>query len=70
MKAKDLITLLEAVDPEFEVILSVDKEGNSFCPANEVKEGYYERDSPYYVEVSENDLDWVAPNCVTLYPEE
>lgn len=70
MKVKELLYILETVNPEHEVILSCDKEGNSFCPLKEMREGVFERDSPFYVEVSESEEDVLNPNCITFYPEE
>ncbi len=70
MKIKELIPLLQKMDPEFEVILSCDNEGNSFSPLEKLSHGYYERDSPFYVEVDETDRsEHIAHNSVTMYPE-
>jgi len=48
MKVEDLIETLERLDPELEVVLSSDSEGNSFSPCSEYGIGFYVADSAYY----------------------
>jgi len=53
MKIKELIKILEKYDPNIEVIMSADEEGNAY--------GFLE--GAYYEHDNENDKDYI-----TLYP--
>jgi hypothetical protein len=77
MKVKELLELLNDVDPEAEVVLSSDGEGNSFSPCADYSPQYrYEADSTWNGElVSAEDPDefdeerWnEAVPCVVLWP--
>lgn len=47
MKVKELIELLQSVDPEREVIIQKDAEGNDYSPLADAWEGSYEADSTW-----------------------
>jgi hypothetical protein len=47
MKVKDLISKLQAQDPEREVILSKDGEGNEFSPLCDVSTAAYSADTTW-----------------------
>ena len=52
MKVKELIALLSETNPELEVVLSKDGEGNSYSPLADHSFGQYEPDSTYSGELS------------------
>jgi hypothetical protein len=83
MKVKELIVLLSGVNPEAEVILQKDAEGNGYSPLSGVDtQAVYVPESTWSGEVY--DLGWTAeeagmeeeawkllqeePSCVVLYP--
>ena len=83
MKVKRLIELLSACDPESEVIIQEDPEGNGYSPLDVVDdEGVYVSDSLYGGQVYDTnwtaeeaglpESDWAVlkrePRCVTLVP--
>lgn len=47
MKVKDLIKKLQTVDPELEVVMSKDGEGNSHSPFSDFSGGIYEAESTW-----------------------
>ncbi len=47
MKVRELIELLEEEDPEAEVVLSRDSEGNDYSPVAEVDDGVYEAETTW-----------------------
>lgn len=83
MKVKDLIRELKLLDPELEIILQKDSEGNGYSPLEGVDENcIYVAETSYdgYVydatwDADEADMDeeeWEEmlkqPRCVVLYP--
>jgi hypothetical protein len=76
MKVKELLEILNDVDPEAEVIMSSDGEGNSFSPCADHSAQYrYEADSTWRGELVSEDPDefdeerWdAAIPCVVLWP--
>ena len=83
MKVKDLIRELKLLDPEMEVILQKDSEGNGFSPLDGVDENcIYVEETSYegYIydttwDADEADMsedEWAEflkqPRCVVLYP--
>lgn len=47
MKVKELMKLLENFEPETEVVMSSDSEGNSFSPLDSLSTGFYIPDSTW-----------------------
>ena len=84
MKVKKLIDILNKQNPEDEVILSKDSEGNSFSPLADFSEDLYVPETKWYGEIhikkltdklkeqgfSEEDLYGGDDgiNCITLWP--
>ena len=83
MKVKELIAALSAVDPESEVVLQKDSEGNGYSPLEGADpNSVYVPDSSYSGEVYAMDWsasdaamseeDWTEmksrPRCVILFP--
>ena len=83
MKVKDLIRELQLMDPEMELIVQKDAEGNGYSPlAGADPNGIYIAETTWYGEVydatwtaEDADMDedlWEAmlkkPRCVVLYP--
>lgn len=77
MKVKRLIELLKDCDPQAEVILQRDSEGNGFSPAeNGIDQGEWDRDEHEFLSEAEV-ADRIAfsdrkrkyePNAVVLWP--
>ncbi len=67
MKVRDLLEILSTMDPETEVILQKDAEGNGYSPLYSVYPGIYVAITTWYGEVS--DPDWSADDAC-LSPEE
>lgn len=68
MNVKDLINLLSAYNPDLEVVLQKDSEGNGYSPLSGAAPAYYEADSTYSGSVyAEDDTD-EPDNCVVLWP--
>lgn len=83
MKVKELIEVLQTLDPEMECIVQKDSEGNGYSPlAGADPDCIYIAETTWYGEVynsndsaEENDMDedlWEAmlkkPRCVVLHP--
>ena len=82
MKVKQLMAQLERLDPELEVYLQEDPEGNGYRTARGSEEGVYEPDGFFGPSVlslcntaEDNDMteeEWQAlkdgPHCVVIYP--
>ena len=47
MKIKELIDILESYDPETEVVMASDSEGNDYSPVDGFSEGLYVADSTW-----------------------
>lgn len=56
MKVKDLIKELQSCDPEDEVVMSKDSEGNSYSPLSSIWEGIYVPDSTWHGDVYMREL--------------
>lgn len=52
MKVKHLKKILDKLDPETEIVLSSDPEGNSYGPACGFAEGWYEGRGPQHEKLS------------------
>ena len=61
MKVKELIKMLKEEDPEREVIMSKDREGNDYSPLSDFGEGTYVPDSTWsgdiYIEELTEELE-------------
>jgi len=74
MKVKELIKQLKMLNPNFEVILSKDEEGNGYSPASSLVECDYTPENTwsgeaYFEDYEEEDSDYIfEPNAVILYP--
>jgi len=72
MKIRELLAQLEGLDPEREVILQKDAEGNGYSPCAGLGLGAYVADSTYSGEVIEvpsyEAPDELGAPCVVLYP--
>ncbi len=47
MKVRELIAQLQQCDPDMDVIMSEDEEGNGYSPLCEITEGMYSADSTW-----------------------
>lgn len=66
MLVKELIVQLEKTNPNFEVILSKDAEGNGYSPLSSVETNLtYLADNTWSGEVIE---DHESDNCIVLWP--
>jgi len=63
MKARELVEILTDGDPEAEVIMSLDEEGNSYATIDYVSEGVWNRETDDVVD----DEDKGIP-AVVLFP--
>lgn len=69
MKVKEIIDLLSGVDPESEVILSSDGEGNSYSPAWALNEVHYTPLSTWGGEIdNEEEPHPDGNNAVVIWP--
>ena len=67
MKVGELIRQLSDLDPDLEVVMSRDAEGNGFSPLSGFEVGHYDADCTYSGEWSESSE--VAPeNSVAFWP--
>lgn len=60
MKVKDLIAWLSCENPELEVIMQKDAEGNGYSPLSNVDLGRYLADTTWFGERSEDDSGVLA----------
>lgn len=60
MKVKELIEQLQQTDPEREVIMQKDVEGNGYSPYCEFWEGAYKAETTWYGEAGLEELDQAA----------
>lgn len=51
MKVRELIEQLQKIDPEREVIMAGDAEGNSYTPLSSLWEGAYRAEMPWFGQV-------------------
>lgn len=77
MKVKELMALLKDVDPEREVILAADEEGNHFNTVYSVEIMCYKEDEVSYEQLTEelkaqgfteDDIDSDGKPCVVIWP--
>lgn len=84
MKVKDLMAELSEIDPESEVILQKDSEGNGYSPlygvdnesiylpsntwSGEVYDSKWDADDTFFNEDEWEELKKNTPRCVVLYP--
>ena len=74
MKVKQLIKQLQKVNPNFEVVLSKDGEGNSFSPASDIGVYAYTPDNTWSGEIRdlddelEEDEDKPVANAIVIWP--
>jgi hypothetical protein len=73
MKVKQLIKLLQDLDPNYNVVLSKDSEGNEFSPAAELMVAQYHKETDYsgWIRIDEDrepDEDPIKKNCVVIWP--
>lgn len=66
MKIKDLIKELSEVNPELEVVMSKDAEGNSFSPLSDIGICKYTAETTWYGEV--DNCKKGKENAVCLWP--
>lgn len=67
MKIKDLIHSLSSLNPELEVILQKDSEGNGYSPLDGYACGTYAANNDWSGEFSEEEQD-DSIHAVVLYP--
>ena len=70
---KELIELLETLDPNYKVIMSKDSEGNGFSPVSEIGSGEWVARSKWSGEVlskedCEENGDEYEEDCIVLWP--
>lgn len=65
MKVKELIEILKPLDPEAEVILSKDAEGNNYSPLSDYSSGKYIPDSTWSGEFESRRGKY---NAICLWP--
>ena len=70
MKVKDLIGMLEKFNPNYQVILQKDSEGNGYSPVAGAEDAHYVAEASYYGEVysDEDDIPDNAKPCVVIWP--
>lgn len=70
MKVSELILLLNQLEPDAEIILSRDSEGNEFAPVDEVSQGLYSPHShgDFYNLNERAEAGEDAISAVVLYP--
>jgi len=77
VKVKDLIIMLESLNPEDDVILAGDSEGNYFSEGVDIERGVYENGTFYSLEWSADDAcleqeEWdkmkAGQQCVVIWP--
>ena len=69
MKVKKLIKLLQAYDPNTEVVMSSDGEGNSYSPLADAGQGFYVAESTWSGDLySEEEKPDDAKEVVCLWP--
>jgi hypothetical protein len=66
MKVSELIAELQKCEPDLEVVVSKDGEGNGYSPAIEAQSGYYDADTTwsgeFYGEEIVGDEDYSQPS--------
>lgn len=70
MKVSKLISILSRFEPDAEIVLSSDSEGNGFAPVDEVSQGLYSpsgRGDVYNLN-EETEAGEDAINAIVLYP--
>lgn len=68
MKVKELISELQKLDPEAEVVLSKDSEGNNFSPAADFSIGKYCPENTYSGEFVSEDNESDSIKAVCIWP--
>lgn len=70
MKVKKLIAILSKLDPEFDVVMSKDGEGNNFSPLSDTGTALYKPDTTWSGEIITTDeLEGDEElNAVVLWP--
>lgn len=67
-----MLKLLQDVDPELEVVMSADGEGNTYSPFADLSLGRYEAESTWSGEFrsadDDSDGETVTVNAVALWP--
>ena len=66
MKVNELLARLLTLDPDIEVVMSKDSEGNNFSPCSSAEEAYYVPESTWSGEI--HPCKKGGENCVVLYP--
>jgi hypothetical protein len=61
MLVKELIEILQEFDPDTQIIIAKDPEGNGYSPGSSYFTGYYIPDTTYSGEVYCE--DWTAEDC-------
>ena len=67
MKVKELIKELKEADPELDIILAKDSEGNDFSPLADVRLGSYTALNSYSGEFSDDQIE-ESNKAVCLWP--
>lgn len=68
MKVKDFIMYLERFNPELDIILSKDSEGNGFSPLHSVTHEMYIAESTWSGELATDDYENFKFNSIVLWP--
>lgn len=67
MLVRDLMAILEQLNPELEVVMACDSEGNDYSPLAQVDEALYIAETTWSGYLEEPGiLD--SPNAIALYP--
>lgn len=67
MRVRDLIAILEQLNPELEVVMACDGEGNDYSPLAQVDEALYIAETTWFGYLVEPD-EFDSPNAIALYP--
>ena len=68
MKIKDLIKDLIDLDPDLDIVISKDSEGNQFSPFDEFTIGQYEAESSWSGDFDDSADCEINPNAVCFWP--
>jgi hypothetical protein len=69
MKVKDLIEQLISLDPNLDLVMSKDAEGNKFSPIDEFTVGQYESETSWSGEFDDSAECESNPNSVCFWPK-
>lgn len=67
MTVSQLIEQLQKLDPNFDVIISVDSEGNNYSPLADITVARYNATTPWYGEIEDFE-EGNLPNSIVFFP--